>query len=154
MHSSKNGNQWYFGMQAQIAPDAESGLVPSVRGTTGNVSDIAEGNTLLHGSEAVALVDARYQGVENRADATPDVTWHVDMRPGKRKALDKDNEADAMIDKAEKRKAGIRAKVEQPFWVAKRHCGFIKVRCRRLKKNTTQVLRFLPCPTYGCLAAS
>jgi IS5 family transposase len=120
-------------MQAQIVPDAESGLVPSVRGTSGNVSDIAEGNTLLHGSEAVALVDARYQGVENRADATPDVTWHVDIRPGKRKALDKDNEADAMIDKAEKRKAGIRAKVEQPFWVVKRHCGFIKVRCRRLK---------------------
>ena len=32
------------------------------------------------------------------------------MRPGKRRALNKENEADAMIDKAEKLKAGIRAK--------------------------------------------
>jgi IS5 family transposase len=36
------------------------------------------------------------------------------MRPGKRKALDKDNEADAMIDKVENFKAGIRAKVNPP----------------------------------------
>lgn len=49
MHSSKKGNQWYFGMKAHIGVDAESGLVHTVRGTSGHVSDIAEGNTLLHG---------------------------------------------------------------------------------------------------------
>ena len=27
MHSSKKGNQWYFGMKAHIGADAESGLV-------------------------------------------------------------------------------------------------------------------------------
>ena len=31
MHSSKKGNQWYFGMKAHIGVDAESGLVHSVR---------------------------------------------------------------------------------------------------------------------------
>ena len=41
------------------------------------------------------------------------------MHPGKRKALNKDNEADALIDKAEKPKAGIRAKLEHPFRVIK-----------------------------------
>ena len=38
MHSSKKGNQWYFGMKAHIGVDAESGLVHTVRGTSGNTS--------------------------------------------------------------------------------------------------------------------
>ena len=49
MHSSKKGNQRYFGMKAHIGVDAESGLVHTVRGTSGHVSDIAEANSLLHG---------------------------------------------------------------------------------------------------------
>jgi IS5 family transposase len=140
MHSRKKGNQWYFGMKAHIGADAESGLVHPVRVTSGHVSDIAEGNTLLNGDESVAFGDAGYQGIEKRADATPDITWHVAMRPGKRKELDKDNEADVMIDKAEKLKAGIRAKVEHPFRVIKRQFGFVKVRYRGLKKNTAQLV--------------
>src|SRR5659263_51925 len=91
MHSSKKGNQWYFGMKAHIGADAESGLVHTVRGTSGHVSDIVEGNTLLHGQEVIAFGDAGYQGIEKRPDAKADVTWHVAMRPGKRKALDKND---------------------------------------------------------------
>jgi IS5 family transposase len=139
MHSSKKGSQWYFGMNAHIGVDAESGLVHTVRGTCGHVSDIAEANTLLHGQERVAFGDAGYQGIEKRPDAKAEVTWHVAMRPGKRKALNKENEADAMIDKAEKLKAGIRAKVEHQFRVVKRQFGFVKVRYRGLKKNTAQL---------------
>lgn len=60
------------------------------------------------------------------------------MRPGKRKALNTENEADAMIDKTDKLKAGIRAKVEHPFRVIKRQFGFVKVRYRELRKNTAQ----------------
>jgi IS5 family transposase len=139
MHSSKKGNQWYFGMKAHIGVDAESGLVHTVRGTSGHVSDIAEANTLLHGEEILAFGDAGYQGVEKRADAKEDVTWQVAMRPGKRRALDKENEADALIDQAEKLKASVRAKVEHPFRVIKRQFGFVKVRYRGLKKNTAQL---------------
>ena len=62
------------------------------------------------------------------------------MRPGKRKKLDKDNEADAMLDQAEKLKSGVRAKVEHPFRVIKRQFGFVKVRYRGLKKNTAQII--------------
>lgn len=140
MHSSKKGNQWYFGMKAHIGVDADSGLVHSVRGTSGHVSDIAEGNTLLHGEERMAFGDAGYQGIEKRPDAKTGVTWHIAMRPGKRKALDKDNEADSKIDQAEKVKAGIRAKVEHPFRVIKRQFGFAKTRYRGLKKNTAQLV--------------
>ena len=139
MHSNKKGNQWYFGMKVHIGVDAETGLVHVVRGTSGHVSDIAEANTLLQGQERVAFGDADYRGSEKRHDAKVEVFWHVAMRPGKRKALNKENEADALIDKAEKLKAGIRAKVEHPFRVVKRQFGFVKAHYRGLKKNTEQL---------------
>ena len=139
MHSSKKGNQWYFGMKAHIGVDADSGLVHSVRGTSGHVSDIAEGNSLLHGQETLGFGDAGYQGIDKRADAKAGITWHIAMRPGKRKKLNKSNEADAMLDQAEKLKAGVRAKVEHPFRVIKRQFGHVKVRYRGLKKNTAQL---------------
>ena len=62
------------------------------------------------------------------------------MRPGKRKKLDKaGNPVDALIDKVEKLKASVRAKVEHPFRVIKCQFGFVKVRYKGLKKNTLQL---------------
>ena len=62
------------------------------------------------------------------------------MRPGKRRKPDEaNNPIDALIDKIEKLKASIRAKVEYPFRVVKRQFGFVKVRYRGLKKNTLQL---------------
>ena len=143
MHSSKKGNQWYFGMTAHVGADAESGLVHTVRGTSGHVSDIAEAHNLLHGKEKLGFGVASYQGVDNRPDARVNVTWHIAMKPGKRRALNKDNEADAMLDQIEKLKAGVRAKVEHPFRVIKRQFGFVMVRYRGLKKNTAQLFTLL-----------
>ena len=97
-------------------------------------------NSLLHGLESVAFGDAGYQGVSKCPDAKADVRWHIAMRPGKRRALDKDNEIDALIDKIEKLKAGVRAKVEHPFRVIKRQFGHVKVRYRGLRKNTAQLV--------------
>ena len=98
-------------MKAHIGVDADSGLVHTVRGTAGNV-----------------------------ADAKAGVRWQVAMRPGKRRELDKENNPiDALIDKVEKLKASIRAKVEHPFRVLKRQFGYVKVRYRGLKKNTLQL---------------
>ena len=139
MHQTKKGNQWYFGMKAHIGADAESGLVHTVRGTAANVNDVVEANSLLHGDETDAFGDAGYQGAHKRADAQPGVDWHVAMRPGKRRALDKSKPIQAMIDEVERIKASIRAKVEHPFRVIKRQFGFVKVRYRGLKKNTAQL---------------
>jgi IS5 family transposase len=61
------------------------------------------------------------------------------MRPGKRKALNKENEADALIVQAEKLKAAVQAKVAHPFRVVKRQFGYLKVRYRELKKKTAQL---------------
>ncbi len=66
------------------------------------------------------------------------------MRPGKLRALDKDNNpADAVIDQVEKIKAGIRAKVEHPIRLIKRQFGVALVRYRGLKKNTLQLRTLL-----------
>ena len=140
MHSSKKGNQWYFGMKAHIGVDADSGLVHTVKGTAGHVHDINEGHALLHGHEQMVFADAGYRGIEKRPDVMPQVRWHVAMRPGQRKALDKSNATDALLDAVEKLKAGVRAKVEHPFRVIKRQFGYVKVRYRGLKKNTQQLI--------------
>ena len=139
MHQSKKGNQWFFGMKAHIGADAESGLVHTVRGTSGNVNDVVEANSLLHGEEVQVFADAGYQGAHKRPDARKGVTWHVAMRPGKRRALDKTSELGQILDRIEQLKAGVRAKVEHPFRVIKRQFGHVKVRYRGLKKNTAQL---------------
>ena len=140
MHQTKKGNQWYFGMKAHIGVDADSGLVHTVRGTAANVNDVVEGNSLLHGDETVVFADAGYQGEAQRADAQAETNWHVAMKPGKRRALDKSTPLGEVIDQIEKLKASVRAKVEHAFRVLKRQLGHTKVRYRGLKKNTAQLI--------------
>ena len=140
MHQTKKGNQWYFGMKAHIGVDADSGLVHTVRGTPANVNDVVEGNRLLHGNETVVFADAGYQGADKRPDAQADTCWHVAMKPGKRRALDKSTGLGELMDKIEKLKASVRAKVEHPFRVIKRQFGHTKVRYRGLSKNTAQLI--------------
>jgi IS5 family transposase len=139
MKQSKKGQQWYFGMKAHIGVDADSGLVHTVRGTTGSVHDVIEANALLHGAETNAFGDAGYRGVDKRPDAKPTVAWHVAMRPGQRRALDKASAKGALAEQIERIKASVRAKVEHPFRVIKRQFGHVKVRYRGLAKNTAQL---------------
>ena len=61
------------------------------------------------------------------------------MRRGLRRKLNPFIEPDFVAERAEKMKAGIRAKVEHPFRVIKRQFGFTKVRYRGLAKNTAQL---------------
>jgi len=82
MHQSNKGQQWFFGMKAHIGVDADSGLVHTVRGTSGNVNDVVEANSLLHGQETDVFADAGYQGAHKRPDAKAHVQWDVAMRPG------------------------------------------------------------------------
>jgi IS5 family transposase len=102
MHQTKKGNQWHFGMKAHIGVDAESGLVHTVIGTAANVNDVTQAAGLLHGEETDVFGDAGYQGVSKREEAKDlDVNWHVAIRPGKRKALDKSRASQRLIDELE-----------------------------------------------------
>ena len=140
MHQTKKGNQWHFGMKCHIGIDADSGLVHTVVGTAANVNDVTQAGALVHGEETDVFADAGYQGVAKREEVQGiEANWHVAMRPGKRRALDKDSPMGAVLDQLEHIKARIRAKVEHPFRVIKRQFGHVKVRYRGLAKNTAQL---------------
>ena len=140
MHQAKKGNQWHFGMKAHIGVDADSGLVHTVIGTAANVNDVTQAAGLLHGEEAEAWGDAGYQGADKREESKGSKTrWNVALRPGKRRALDPQRQLDQLLEKVEKLKASIRAKVEHPFRVVKQQFGYAKVRYRGLAKNTARL---------------
>jgi IS5 family transposase len=116
MHQSKKGNDWHFGMKAHVGVDMATGLVHTVVGTAGNVSDVTQAHALLHGGEKVVLGDAGYQGVAKRAENVGKaIDWHTAMRPGLRKALKK-NPVGRAKEKLEHTKASVRAKghLEKP----------------------------------------
>ena len=139
MHQTKKGRQWYFGMKAHIGVDAQSGLVHTLIGTAAHVSDVTQAQALLHGDETEAFGDAGYQGVEKRDENLEcPVTWHIALRPSKRKAL-KDTPQGKLVEWIEHTKASIRAKVEHPFHVVKNLFRHRKTRYRGLAKNTAQL---------------
>jgi len=139
MHQSKKGKQWHFGMKAHIGVDADSGLVHTVTGTVGNVSDVTQAQALLHGEEKMAFGDAGYQGVEKREESQEaTVEWQVAIKPGKRRLLD-GTELGRLVEQLEYAKARIRAKVEHPFHVVKNIFKHRKTRYNGLAKNTAQL---------------
>ena len=139
MHQTQKGNQWFFGMKAHIGVDAESGLTHTVVTTAANVNDVTQAHALLHGRETDVFADAGYQGVGKRAENQGKaVTWHVALRPSKRKALP-NTLLGELLEKIEHAKASIRAKVEHPFHVVKNLFKHRKTRYRGLAKNTHQL---------------
>ncbi|MCA8838172.1 MAG: IS5 family transposase [Proteobacteria bacterium] len=141
MHSTKKGNQYYFGMKAHIGVDDESGLVHSVVGTAANVADVTQVDKLLHGEENMVGADAGYTGVEKRPEHEGrQVIWQVAERRSTYKKLDKRSALYKAKRKIEKAKAQVRAKVEHPFRVIKRQFGYVKTRFRGLVKNTAQLV--------------
>jgi IS5 family transposase len=137
MHQTKKGNQYYFGMKAHIGADAKSGLVHTVVTTAANEADVTVAEELLHGKEEVVYADAGYTGADKRVERK-NLRWEIAAKRGKVQALQ--GRAKRIAEKAEKRKASIRAKVEHPFRVIKRQFGLVKVRFRGLAKNTAHIV--------------
>ena len=139
MHQTKKGNQWHFGMKAHIGVDAGTGITHTLVTTPANAADVTQAHALLHGEEQLAFGDAGYQGVEKREENRgTTVTWHVALRPGKRRALP-DTELGRLDEQIEQAKASVRAKVEHPFHIVKNIFQLKKVRYRGLAKNTAQL---------------
>ena len=139
MHSTKKGEQYYFGMKAHIGVDSQSGLVHTVTGTAAHVADITETEKLLHGEERVVFLDAGYTGIEKRAEVKEKkVKWLVAMKRGKLKAMPEDR-LKTLTGQLERAKASVRAKVEHAFHVLKNLFHYRKVRYKGLFKNTVQL---------------
>jgi transposase, IS5 family len=138
MHQTKKGNQWHFGMKAHIGVDADSGLVHTVTTTAANEADVEVVDELLHGKEEVVYADAGYTGADKRV-VRKKLRWEIAAKRGKVLAM-QDGRAKRAVEKREKRKASIRARVEHPFRVIKRQFGLMKVRFRGLAKNTAHLI--------------
>jgi IS5 family transposase len=138
MHQTKKGNQWYFGMKAHIAVDADSGLVHTVTTTAANEADVEQVADLLHGKEEEVYGDSGYRGAQSRVDRNG-LQWHIAARPSDIAKMP-EGRAKTKVQKNEHRKASVRAKVEHPFRVITRQFGLVKVRFRGLQKNTAHVV--------------
>ena len=138
MHQAKKGDRWHFGMKAHIGVDADSGLVHTVTTTPANEADVEQVQDLLHGKEQVVHADAGYAGAQTRVQRKS-IRWEIAAKRGKIKAM-KDGREKRSIERIEKRKASVRARVEHPFRVIKRQFGLMKVRFRGLAKNTAHVI--------------
>jgi IS5 family transposase len=138
MHQTKKGNQWFFGTKAHIGVDADSGLVHRVTTTAANEADVEQVADLLHGKEEQVWTDSGYRGAPSRVDRD-ELQWHIAARPSDIAKLP-EGRTKTKVQKAEHRKASVRAKVEHPFRVVKRQFGLVKVRFRGLAKNTAHVV--------------
>jgi len=140
MHQTMKGKQWHFGMKMHIGVDDELGLTHSLSTSAANISDVTRTAELLHGDEQRVCGDSGYQGVDKRPEHQGrEVEWNIAMRPGKRAVLN----PCSRVARAERKKAGIRAKVEHPFRYVKQVFGYAKVRYRGLHKNTQRLALLL-----------
>jgi len=131
MHSSKKGNQWFFGSKFHIGVDSETGWMHTLKVTSGKVSDVAEAALLLHGEEQFVHGDAGYQGLDKRPKMPSDnpPSCAIAMRPGKLTKLTKDESEQAqLLRRAARELANPRAKVEHVFRDIKIRFGYAKNR--------------------------
>jgi IS5 family transposase len=141
---------WHEG---PIGVDAHSGLVHTVIGTAGNVSDVSQAQALLHGEEHAAFGDAGYQGIEKRPESVEaTVTRHFAEKSRKIKKLAGTALGD-LVAQVEYAKARIGAKVEHPFHVVKNLFKHRKTRYKGLAKNTAQCFPCLAWQIWYLLGA-
>jgi len=138
MHSSKKGNQWYFGMKAHLGVDASSGLVHTAGVTSGNVHDAKVMDRLVRDDDTAVYGDKGYASdAKKRAAEATGVLWAVKekAKPGGRLTARQ---------RARNHRFGkVRARVEHVFRVVKCQFGYRKVRYRGIAKNGAQVFSLL-----------
>lgn len=135
MHSTKKGNQWYFGMKGHIGVDVDSGIVHSVEGTSANVHDRNKLHDLLHGEEQAIFGDSGYASDADKEACRNYgiVHWQVNDKGKRGQPLSSTQK------KKNRKKSSVRAKVEHPFRIIKDQWGHKKVRYRGIEKNTLQL---------------
>jgi IS5 family transposase len=134
MHSTKKGNQWYFGMKAHIGVDSKEKIVHTIVTTAANVHDSKMLANLLHGKETRVWGDSAYTGKkEIIAERAPRAKDFTSKRAHRNRPLTKCDE-----DK-NRRKSSIRSRVEHQFGVVKGLFGFRKTPYRGIAKNDNKL---------------
>lgn len=85
MKQTKKGNQWYFGMEAHIGVDADTGLTHSVAATSANVADVTMAGHLVRDDDKRVYGDAGYTGMWKYLDEgkdAPDSRCYIAAKRG------------------------------------------------------------------------
>jgi IS5 family transposase len=139
MHSTKKGNDWYFGMKAHIGVDAGSGYTHTVTATAANVHDINEASNLIREDDEVVYGDAGYKGIADREEIASDARKsEIDFRINRRVVKygkDPNNVGRQWEKFIEHQKSSVRCKVEHVFRIVKITFGYSKAVYRGIKKN-------------------
>lgn len=138
MHSTRKGNQWYFGMKCHIGVDAGSGLVHSVETTSANVHDIVVAAKLIREDDDTVYGDSGYIGLEKREEIKDCPSMSAKNYQINQRYKSIQRMPEGWIDwekEIERRKSSVRSKVEHPFLLIKRYFGFNKTVYRGLAKN-------------------
>lgn len=141
MKQTRKGNQYFFGMKADIGVDAVTGLTHSIAATSANVADVTMASGLVRDEDKRVYGDAGYTGMGKYLGEENDAPGSRCCIAAKRGAIKKmdDGPLKTLRLKFEKAKASIRAKVEHPFHVLKNLFGYRKVRYKGLAKNQVQL---------------
>jgi len=143
MHSTKKGEQWYFGMKAHIGVDAGTGYIHTVEVTSANEHDVTKASDLIRDDDEVVYGDSGYQGIEKREEIKSDphkskIDYRINKRRGKVN-IQPEGVAREVEREREKRKSSVRSKVEHPFHIVKVLFGYMKVVYRGLAKNLNRL---------------
>ena len=141
VHSSKKGNQWHLGIKAHIGVAVVSDLGSTPCAAWRAIWPISLKVTRCSmGRKQLSLRMRGTRAPTNSLTPIPVCVGRWPYAPASAWELDKaNNPINALVDKVEKLKAGICAKVEHPFRVLKHQFGFVKVRYQELQKNTLQL---------------
>jgi IS5 family transposase len=123
MHSTKKGNQWYFGMKRHIGANNRTGWVHHASVTAANIHHRHEVPNLLYGDETRFYGNNTYRDKAQRQrlkELAPKAKDFPHKRAYRNRPL---SEADRATNR---RKSQVRAKVEHPFLVLKRLWGFAR----------------------------
>lgn len=138
MSQSKKGNQWHFGMKAHIGVDVKSGLVHTVKTTTGKVHDAKLTDGLIRADDRAVFGDKGYvSDVRKRAARARGIYWAVKDKRKPKRVLS------ASQKKRNHKHGRVRAKVEHVFRVIKCQFKYRKVCYKGLAKNTAQIFSLM-----------
>lgn len=153
MHSTKKGNQWYFGAKIHAGVDVGSGMVHTVKVTVANVHDAEAASELIREDDEVVYGDAAYCSLENHPEIKKDEHLSkVEFRTNRQKPYRKnawiEGEGTRWLRHMEYQKSRVRCKVEYAFHIIKDIFGFRKTRYKGLKKLETKAHILFACANF------
>jgi IS5 family transposase len=158
MHSTKKGNQYYFGAKAHIGADAGTGFVHDVETTAANVDDRDVVHEIIRPDDEVVYGDAGYIGIEKREEIKDDPNLSkIEFRINEKRSKiprNSNGQMEAFAKYIEQRKSAVRSKIEYVFHVVKNIFGFRKTPYKGIEKLHARLCAlFMSANLYMCAGA-